>query len=96
MASSNVAFVCKWYYAIIILNELEFYNTPNTTYEPVITPLSDLIAQQIKTLENNFRITTTDGFKDIPLIYCLPKMHKTPIKFRFIIASKFCVSLPNM
>jgi len=91
-ASNNVAFVCKRYYAIIILNELGFYNTPSTTYEPVITPLSDLIAQQIKTLEDNFRITTTDGFKDIPLIYCLPKMHKTPIKFRFIIASKFCVT----
>ena len=91
-AANNIAFVCKRYYAIIILNELGFFNMPSPTYEPVVTPLSNLVAQQIKVLEDVFRIKTDDDFKHIPSIYCLPKMHKTPIKFRFIISSKFCTS----
>ena len=91
-ASNNIAFICKRYYAITILKELGFYNTPNPTYEPIILPLPDLITQQIKALEDNFHIKTSDNFKNIPSIYCLPKMHKTPIKFRFIISSKYCAS----
>ena len=91
-ASNNVAFICKRYYAIVILNELGFFNTPSPTYEPVLIPLANLVAQQTKLLENNFRIKTEDDFKHIPSIYGMPKMHKTPIKFRFIIASKFCTA----
>ena len=47
----------------------------------------------IKNNENycqKFGLKLTDKDRSLPLMYCPPKLHKTPIGIRFIIASKNC------
>lgn len=91
-AANNVAFICKRYYAIVLLKELGLYGTSSPTYERINIPISDVVSNHCKLIYQKFRIKTEDDFKLLPSIYWLPKMHKTPIKSRFIIASKTCTT----
>lgn len=39
-------------------------------------------------------LNVTDKQRTLPIMYWLPKMHKTPTSFRFIVASKHCSTKP--
>ena len=57
------------------------------TYKKVNTHPYDIIKSHVKFLSNAFKINVGDENKTLPKIYWLPKLHKSPIKFRFIIAA---------
>ena len=81
----------KKYYITILLKELGYPDGTSNTYK---LNLSDL--QQIKPA--NFEFCEHLGYKiseeekTLPIIYWIPKMHKSPVGQRFIIASKLCTT----
>ena len=90
-AANNIAFVCKRYYALVILKELGLIGTSTSTYTSIddITP-EDIIQKHRNELKQQYDIIVEDNMFTLPDIYWLPKLHKNPVGFRFIIASKHC------
>ena len=43
-----------------------------------------------KSVFSSHGISSSDKDKDIPLLYCIPKLHKNPYKQRFIARSSTC------
>ena len=81
----------KRYYAIVLLKELGIYDNSNTeTYKKLSSPKEVIIHHQKDTLKNNFNLDVNQENECLPQIYWLPKMHKTPTKFKFIIAAPKC------
>ena len=87
--TNNFAFVCKKFYICSILRELGLWpGEEGLTYKK-----SDLSKPQVidklrrgsDFYLKNERVE--DVHYDLPFIYAIVKMHKTPIKLRFIIAS---------
>ena len=78
-AGNNFGFVCKKYYAEILISEID----SSDTFE-----LTNISSNNVKELSINFmkRFSIIPSCK-IPFIYCIPKFHKNPIKFRFITSS---------
>ena len=91
-AANNVAFVCKRFYAHVLLKELGIaQNEPSSTYSSITTLTNqDVISQHKHTLKEKFNLSIEDNMLHLPDIYWMPKLHKNPTKFRFIIASKRC------
>ena len=93
-ASNNYTFVCKRHYVSILSEELGLNSLPgNPTYN-----LTDLSASEVldnhKSVLTPFGIETSDDELDLPYIYWIPKMHKTPYKHRFIAGSSKCSTKP--
>ena len=84
-ASNNFGFICKRYYAQILMNEIDSSNT----FEPTNVSPSDIKNSNINFLKN-YKIMPTNF--NIPFMYATPKFHKNPTKFRFITSSVKCVS----
>ena len=89
-ATGNIALVCKRFYASVITRELGLNNNSSTDTYKNAGGLSanGIIDGNIRDLKIKF------GIDNIPIenhrlsnMYCMPKMHKNPIKARFIIAS---------
>ena len=92
-ASNNVAFICKRYYAQVLLEELGLLGNPSPTYTKINQQTPDnIISQHTNELKDKFNITVDKDMSTLPDIYWIPKLHKTPVKFRFIIASKKCTT----
>ena len=93
-ASNNYTFVCKRHYVSILSEELGLNSLPgNPTYN-----LTDLSASEVldnhKSVLTSFGIETSDDEPDLPYIYWIPKMYKTPYKHRFIAGSSKCSTKP--
>ena len=88
-ASGNIAFICKRFYAKVLMKELGIDSPSNAspTYKKINKDPNVIIENHTKYLSNMFKINVEDEFKSLPKIYWLPKLHKSPIKFRFIIAA---------
>ena len=91
-ATNNISFICKRFYAKILLKEFGILGTSSKTYEKLSTSLDSVINSTIKDIKSNFSIKTEESMKKLPSAYWLPKMHKSPIGSRFIIASKECTT----
>ena len=90
-AANNVAFVCQRYYAQVILKELGLIGTSTSTYTSIDdTTTENIVQKHTNELKQQFNITVEKDMKTLPDIYWLPKLHKNPVGFRFIIASKQC------
>ena len=94
-AASNISFTCKKYYIKTVLTEVGIWPaSDNFTYTPVTsTNKQDILDSQFNfNLQYNIR----DNLKinELPYIYAIPKFHKTPVKFRFIISSSKCQTKP--
>ena len=94
-ASNNIAITCKKYYIKTILSELGLFSTsPNMTYAKI-----DHITKE-KILDTQFEFNKSHNIRDnqkvseLPFMYAIPKFHKNPIKFRFIISSMKCQTKP--
>ena len=88
-ADSNVAFICKRHYVQVLVKELGLADGHTNTYEPVLnTNMSSIVKQHSTDLHKEFGIRIPDDMQTLPDIYWMPKLHKAPIKERFIIASK--------
>ena len=94
-ATGNIDLVCKSFYASVITRELGLNNDSTTDTYNNIGGLSenDIIDKNVRDLKIKF------GIENIPIenhrlpnMYWMPKMHKSPVKARFIIASpKFSI-----
>ena len=94
-ASGNVAVICKRFYAMVLFKELGICNSGTTkTYKKFRTSIKTIINNQKNVLKNKFNLDVSTENECLPHIYWLPKMHKTPCKFRFIIAAPKCSIKP--
>ena len=92
-ASNNIAFVCKRFYAQVLLEELGLIGASTSTYTAINNcSTDDIVQQHTAELKQKFNITVGDDMSTLPDIYWIPKLHKNPVKFRFIIASKQCTT----
>lgn len=90
-ADNNVAFICKRYYIEVIAKELGLLGSQSSTYEHISnTNPNDIVSNHRTELYSHFNMTIPEEMHTLPDIYWLPKLHKTPIKARFIIASQKC------
>lgn len=94
-ATGNVAVICKRFYAMVLFKELGICDASTTkTYKKFRTSIKTIINNQKKVLKNKFDLDVSTENECLPHIYWLPKMHKTPCKFRFIIAAPKCSIKP--
>ena len=92
-AANNVAFVCKRYYALVLFKELGLVGSSTSTYSNISQHApDDIIKRHQIEMKSKFNISVPDNMLSLPDIYWTPKLHKTPVKFRFIIASKRCTT----
>jgi hypothetical protein len=93
-AGSNYSFCCKKYYNQIMMQELgiscqnnQIACTGNETYRPIQESEDHIITKHASKLKQ-LNINMDPDNETLPLIYAIPKMHKTPYKFRFISGAK--------
>ena len=93
-ATGNVALVCKRFYASVLIDELGLKGRSSETYERVRKTSETLVKKNIRDLKDKFGIDVKSENHCLPHIYWLPKLHKKPLKFRFIIAAPKCSVKP--
>ena len=96
-AANNVAFICKHFYALTIVKELDCHlsnQDDNNTYTFINNTNKDQIIKEHKFYLSKHEINLVNNMQDLPVMYWIPKMHKNPISFRFIIASPVCSVKP--
>lgn len=87
-AANNYILICKRFYINDLFAEIGTFISSNTkTYSKVDTSKEDIKNTNLKYCPN-FGMTVRDKQKYLPVIYLLPKMHKTPIGCRSIVMSK--------
>ena len=91
-AANNVAFICKHFYALTIIKELNLdchlsNQDDNNTYTFIDNKTKDQINKEHKLCLSEHKINLANNMQDLPVMYWIPKMHKSPISFRFIITS---------
>ena len=84
-AANNIGFICKKYFLQILQQE-----TQSTTYLPCTDTVEEIVGQ-IAEESRQTGIPVVAENKDLPQIHATIKMHKNPVKFRFIIGAKQCV-----
>ena len=92
-AANNFAFICKTFYISKLLSEVGVIGRPNNTYTQSNLSKDDIINRNSNVCKR-FGMKLTDKQRDLPLMYWTPKMHKSPIGARFIVASKNCSTKP--
>ena len=78
-AANNVAFVCKRYYALVLLKELGLVGSSTSTYSNISqhTP-DDIIKRHQEEMKSLFNISVPDSMLSLPDIYWTPKLIKRP------------------
>ena len=88
-ASNNVAIICKRYYVEVLLKEIGILGDGSETYEKSDRSKEEIVDDnQIYSEKLGYSLSEKE--KDLPTMYWIPKMHKNPVKYRFIVASKCC------
>ena len=88
-ASSNVSVICKRYYVEVVLKEIGILGIGSETYEKANRSKDEIIDDN-RVYSERLGYTLSEKELDLPTMYWIPKMHKNPIKHRFIVASKSC------
>ena len=93
-ASKNVSIICKKFYVNCLLDELGIPGQQSTTYG-----ISERSRDSILEENNNLCLkllgkALKEKQMDLPMIYWMPKMHYSPSRRRFIIASSNCSTKP--
>jgi hypothetical protein len=93
-AGSNYSFCCEKHYYKIMMDELgislqngRILCLGNETYKPIANTEAQIINKHTEKLRN-FNLAQKEENNTLPLIYAIPKMHKSPYKFRFISGAK--------
>ena len=92
-ASNNVAIICKRYYIQTLLNEVGVPGDMSPTYKMSNRDPHDVIADN-QILCEKFGLSLEDRMQTLPFMYWLPKMHYSPPRCRFIVASSSCSTKP--
>ena len=84
-------FVCKSYYYECLIKELGINkNTSgNTTYKPTSFDKDEILANH-RSFMTSLNIPSGKESEDLPYLYWIPKLHKTPYKERYIAGSLTC------
>ena len=93
-AANNVAIVCKRFYLTSILEELGLPGNRSPTYELISKSASSIIETNSQLVQSTLGVTLDEPSLSLPQIYWMPKMHYTPCRKRFIIASAHCSTKP--
>ena len=87
-AYGNIALTCKWYSIYITAKELGLL--PDSSSDTYIN-LHSTESEIIEDIKHSFPIKNFDlldyKHETLPFIFPIPKLHKNPIKFRFITSS---------
>ena len=92
-AANNVIIICKKYYYSVLIKELglDGNNDANPTYTLVNKSLEDIIKSHVKYMTKKC-INISEKQENLHKIYWTPKLHKDPIKSRFIAGSRVCTT----
>lgn len=82
-ASGNYAFTCKKLYLEFMEREMNTVHGNNRTYSLTDQETMEAIIRRHERATRNLNLEVTEGCA-LPRIYGIPKMHKNPVKFRFI------------
>jgi hypothetical protein len=93
-ASKNVAMICKRFYITKILDELGIPGNRSPTYLLSHLNRDSLIETNNMLCKKFLNRELLESQKSLPVIYWMPKMHYTPSRQRFIIASSTCSTKP--
>ena len=93
-ASNNVAIICKRFYIASILEELGLPTKSSSTYELIDKSAASIIDINEDLVSSILGIKLDEPSRSLPEIYWMPKMHYTPCRKRFIIASSRCSTKP--
>ena len=79
-------------YTLAIIKELNLdcclsKQDDNNTYTFINNKTKNRIIQEHKWHLSRYKINLTNNMKDLPVMHWIPKMHKNPVSFCFIIAS---------
>ena len=92
-AANNVAVICKKFYALVLMKELGLIsNNNNNTYNTVTGNTEDeIVTSNVSDLKAKFKVNkiSKENLR-LPQMHWIPKLHKSPIKARFIIAASHC------
>ncbi len=94
-ATSNFIFVCKKFYIETLCKELGIRQMAdgtwaaagNEVYRPIAGSITDIVEKH-EDLCDLFGINIEEDDKVLPMIFAVPKLHKTPYKFRFIAGAR--------
>ncbi len=92
-ATNNVAIICKRFYIQKLLNEVGIPGDSSSTYKLSDRSPNDVIEDNT-ILCDKFGLSLEERLKSLPFMYWLPKMHYTPSRSRFIVASSSCSTKP--
>ena len=94
-APNNIIIICKRYYIETLLKELGLDNcstpTGNSTYTSYQMSSEDIVNAH-DTFMKSLGIELSDDDKRLPYLYWTPKLHKSPVKHRFIAGSSKCTT----
>ena len=93
-ASKNIAFICKKFYINCLMDELGIPGNASPTYSISSLSKNDVISNNEILCRQLIGKELSSDQRDIPVIYWMPKMHYTPSRRRFIIASSNCCTKP--
>ena len=94
-APNNIIIICKRYYIETLIKELGLDNSSTTTGNSTYTPRqmsSEDIVNTHDTFMKSFGIELSHDNKRLPYLYWTPKLHKSPVKHRFIAGSSKCTT----
>ncbi len=99
-ASGNYIFICKPYYISIICNELgitlknnQATVTGNEVYRPANQDFNTIYHRHMS-IASAFGLKINDENKVLPNFFAIPKLHKSPYKFRFIAGARCSTMKP--
>ena len=94
-APNNVIIICKRYYIETLIKKLGLDNcstpTGNSTYTSCQMSSEDIVNTH-DTFMKSLGIELSDDDKKLPYLYWTPKLHKSPVKYRFIAGSSKCTT----
>ena len=90
-ASNNILFVCKSYYFECLIKELGINSntSSNTTCKPTSFDKDEILANH-RSFMISLSIPSGKESEDLPYLYWIAKLHKTPYKERYIAGSSTC------
>ena len=92
-AVKNFAFIWKIYYISKLLAEINLSNSKSKTYSKATHSIEEIIQPNIRSCKK-FDLNITELDKSLPIMYWLPKIHKTLVGVRFIVVSYYCITNP--
>ena len=94
-APNNIMIICKRYYIEILIKEFGLDNcsapTGNSTYTSCQMSSEDTV-NTYDTFMKSLGIELSEEDKRLPYLYWTPKLHKFPMKHRFIAGSSKCTT----